>query len=351
MSNARVAQEVQLVGKDISAMETLASMHDELPFRGKQLFHWVYKQQVDSINAMNTLPSSFRDLLTDEYVLHPLKLIKKTGSDLEQTQKFLLQLPYGEKIESVVMEEKKRVTLCVSTQVGCAVDCKFCATAKMGFIKNLTAGEIVDQYLLILNSINKRITNVVFMGMGEPFLNYQQVIKAANLLNHKEGINLSAKRITISTVGIIPKIIRYTQEGHKYKLAISLNGSSQDQRLKIMPISKTHSMDALIKSAWDYYHISKKLITLEYVLLSGVNDDIVDADRLMNLIGNLPCKLNLIPYNEIDGPFYRSSEEKIERFLNRLKRANFTVTIRWSKGTDISGGCGQLAVMDQESFN
>ncbi|MFL3045071.1 MAG: 23S rRNA (adenine(2503)-C(2))-methyltransferase RlmN [Candidatus Neomarinimicrobiota bacterium] len=351
MSNARVAQEVQLVGMDISAMETLASMHDELPFRGKQLFHWVYKQQVDSINAMNTLPSSFRDLLTDEYVLHPLKLIKKTGSDLEQTQKFLLQLPYGEKIESVVMEEKKRVTLCVSTQVGCAVDCKFCATAKMGFIKNLTAGEIVDQYLLILNSINKRITNVVFMGMGEPFLNYQQVIKAANLLNHKEGINLSAKRITISTVGIIPKIIRYTQEGHKYKLAISLNGSSQDQRLKIMPISKTHSMDALIKSAWDYYHISKKLITLEYVLLSGVNDDIVDADRLMNLIGNLPCKLNLIPYNEIDGPFYRSSEEKIERFLNRLKRANFTVTIRWSKGTDISGGCGQLAVMDQESFN
>ena len=351
MSNARVEQEVQLVGKDISAMETLASMHDELPFRGKQLFHWVYKQQVDSINAMNTLPSSFRDLLTDEYVLHPLKLIKKTGSDLEQTQKFLLQLPYGEKIESVVMEEKKRVTLCVSTQVGCAVDCKFCATAKMGFIKNLTAGEIVDQYLLILNSINKRITNVVFMGMGEPFLNYQQVIKAANLLNHKEGINLSAKRITISTVGIIPKIIRYTQEGHKYKLAINLNGSSQDQRLKIMPISKTHSMDALIKSAWDYYHISKKLITLEYVLLAGVNDDIVDADRLMDLIGNLPCKLNLIPYNEIDGPFYRSSEEKIERFLNRLKRANFTVTIRWSKGTDISGGCGQLAVMDQESFN
>ena len=351
MSNARVEQEVQLVGMDISAMETLASMHDELPFRGKQLFHWVYKQQVDSINAMNTLPSSFRDLLTDEYVLHPLKLIKKTGSDLEQTQKFLLQLPYGEKIESVVMEEKKRVTLCVSTQVGCAVDCKFCATAKMGFIKNLTAGEIVDQYLLILNSINKRITNVVFMGMGEPFLNYQQVIKAANLLNHKEGINLSAKRITISTVGIIPKIIRYTQEGHKYKLAISLNGSSQDQRLKIMPISKTHSMDALIKSAWDYYHISKKLITLEYVLLSGVNDDIVDADRLMNLIGNLPCKLNLIPYNEIDGPFYRSSEEKIERFVNRLERANFTVTIRWSKGTDISGGCGQLAVMDQESFN
>ena len=351
MSNARVTQKVQLVGMDISEMEILAAMHDELPFRGKQLFHWVYKQQVDSINAMNTLPSSFRDLLTDEYVLHPLKLIKKTGSDLEQTQKFLLQLPYGEKIESVVMEEKKRVTLCVSTQVGCAVDCKFCATAKMGFIKNLTAGEIVDQYLLILNSINKRITNVVFMGMGEPFLNYQQVIKAANLLNHKEGINLSAKRITISTVGIIPKIIRYTQEGHKYKLAISLNGSSQDQRLKIMPISKTHSMDALIKSAWDYYHISKKLITLEYVLLSGVNDDIVDADRLMNLIGNLPCKLNLIPYNEIDGPFHRSSEEKIERFLNRLKRANFTVTIRWSKGTDISGGCGQLAVMDQESFN
>ena len=351
MSNARVTKEVKLVGMDISTMETLAVMHDELPFRGKQLFHWVYKQKVDSINAMNTLPTSFRGLLSEEYVLHPLALLKKTGSDFEPTQKFLFQLSSGEKIESVIMEEGKRVTLCVSTQVGCAVDCKFCATAKMGFIKNLTAGEIVDQYLLILNSINKRITNVVFMGMGEPFLNYQQVINAADLLNHKEGINLSAKRITISTVGIIPKIIRYTKEGHKYKLAISLNGSSQDQRLKIMPISKTHSMNALIQSAWDYYYISKKLITLEYVLLAGVNDDIVDADRLMDLIGNLPCKLNLIPYNEIDGHFHRPSEEKIERFVNRLERANFTVTIRWSKGTDISGGCGQLAVLDQESCN
>jgi len=350
MSNARVTQKVQLVGMDISEMETLAAMHNELPFRGKQLFHWVYKQQVNSIDSMNTLPSLFRDLLANEYVLHPLILIKKTGSALEPTHKFLLQLPSGEKIESVIMEEGKRVTLCVSTQVGCAVDCKFCATAKMGFIKNLTAGEIVDQYLLILNSINKRITNVVFMGMGEPFLNYQQVVNAANLLNHKEGINLSAKRITISTVGIIPKIKQYTKEGHKYKLAISLNSSSQDQRLKIMPISKTHSMDALIQSAWDYYYISKKLVTLEYVLLAGVNDDIADADRLMGLIGNLPCKLNLIPYNEIDGLFHRSSEEKIERFVNQLERASFTVTIRWSKGTDISGGCGQLAVLDKENI-
>ena len=351
MSNARGTKEVQLVGMDISAMETLAVMHDELPFRGKQLFHCVYKQQVESINAMNTLPASFRGLLSKEYVLHPLALIKKTGSDFEPTQKFLFQLSSGEKIESVIMEEGKRVTLCVSTQMGCAVDCKFCATAKMGFIKNLTSGEIVDQYLLILNSINKRITNVVFMGMGEPFLNYQQVINAADLLNHKEGINLSAQRITISTVGIVPKIQQYAQEGHKYKLAVSLNSSGQDQRLKIMPISKTHSMDALIQSAWDYYHISKKLITLEYVLLAGVNDDISNADRLMGLIGNLPCKLNLIPYNEIDAPFQRPSEEKIEQFLNRLERANFTVTIRWSKGTDISGGCGQLAVLEQESFN
>jgi len=350
MSNARVTQKVQIVGMGISEMQAIAAMHNELPFRGKQLFHWVYKKQVNSIHEMNTLPSLLRDLLTDEYILHPLTLIKKTGSDLEPTQKFLLQLHTGEKIESVIMEEGKRITLCISTQVGCAVDCKFCATAKMGFIKNLTAGEILDQYLLILNSINKPITNVVFMGMGEPFLNYQQVVNAANLLNHKEGINLSAKRITISTVGIIPKIKQYAQEGHKYKLAISLNGSSQDQRMKIMPISKTYSMDALLQSVRDYYNKSKKLITLEYVLLAGVNDDIEDADRLVDLIGNLPCKLNLIPYNEIGGLFHRSSEEKINRFVNRLKRGKFTVTIRWSKGTDISGGCGQLAVLDKENF-
>ena len=230
--------------------------------------------------------------------------------------------------------------------MGCAVDCKFCATAKMGFIKNLTSGEIVDQYLAISNSIDEYITNIVFMGMGEPFLNYKEVIHAANLFNHKDGINIGAQRITISTVGIISKIKQYSEEGHKYKLAISLNGNNQKQRVDIMPISKTHTISDLIKSVWYYYKKTKRLATLEYVLMENINDSIADANKLITLIGDLPCKVNVIPYNEIEGPFKRPSEKIIKEFVDQINNGNFIVTVRWSKGTDINSGCGQLAVLE-----
>ena len=337
---------IQIIGMNLSELEDLSEKFDQSRFRGRQLFNSVYKQKINAFDNMKTLPTSFRDILLEKYVLHPLSLVKKIGSDLESTEKYLFQLSTGEKIESVLMYEDKRVTLCVSTQVGCAVDCKFCATAKMGFSKNLTAGEIIDQYLIISNSINKRITNIVFMGMGEPFLNYKQVINAAKLFNNRSGINLSSQRITISTVGIIPKIKQYSEEGHKYKLAISLNSNHQSQRVQIMPISKIHSINDLIKSVWYYHKNSKRLATFEYVLMENVNDSSSDAERLINLIGDLPCKINLIPYNEIDGPFKRPSDERIKRFVKAIKNTNFIVTVRWSKGTDINSGCGQLAILE-----
>ena len=184
------------------------------------------------------------------------------------------------------------------------------------------------------------------MGMGEPFLNYKQVINAAKLFNNRSGINLSSQRITISTVGIIPKIKQYSEEGHKYKLAISLNSNHQSQRVQIMPISKIHTINDLIKSVWYYHKKSKRLATFEYVLMENVNDSSLDAERLINLIGDLPCKINLIPYNEIDGPFKRPSDERIKRFVKAIKNTNFIVTVRWSKGTDINSGCGQLAILE-----
>ena len=336
----------QIIGMNLTELEDLSEEFAQSRFRGKQLFNSVYKQRADSFNNMRTLPIVFRGILLEKFVLHPLLFIKKTGSDSELTQKYLFQLSTQEKIESVLMYEKNRVTLCVSTQVGCALDCKFCATAKMGFIKNLTAGEIIDQYLIINNSIDKEITNIVFMGMGEPFLNYRQVINAAMLFNHRDGINLSSQRITISTVGIIPKIKQYSEEGHKYKLAISLNSNHQKQRVQIMPISNTHSINDLIKAVWHHYKKTKRLVTFEYVLMENVNDSIADAERLINLIGDLPCKVNVIPYNEIDGPFKRPSEEIINKFVNQINNSNFIVTVRWSKGTDINSGCGQLAVLE-----
>ena len=346
MSETIKRKNSQIIGMNLTELEDVAENHDQSRFRGRQLFNSIYKQRKDAIKRMKTLPTVFRDTLLEKYILHPLLLIKKTGSNSELTQKYLFQLITGENIESVLMYDGKRVTLCVSTQVGCAVDCKFCATAKMGFIKNLTAGEIIDQYLIISNSINREITNIVFMGMGEPFLNYNQVINAATLFNHSDGINLSAKRITISTVGIIPKIKQYSEEGHKFKLAISLNSNNQNQRVQIMPISKTYSINDLIKSSWYYYKKTKRLVTFEYVLMSNVNDSITDADRLIDLIGELPCKLNVIPYNEIDDQFKRPSSDIIEKFVNQINTANFIVTVRWSKGTDINSGCGQLAVLE-----
>jgi len=331
-----------LIGHSITELENLAESFDEEPFRGRQIFDWLYRRQVDHTSDMMDLPESFRKKLR-RFTIHPLKTINQDISSSRQTKKFLFQLSDGEFVESVLMYEGDRITVCLSTQVGCAVDCDFCATAKMGFIKNLTIGEIVDQYIHLQKMSDEKITNVVFMGMGEPFLNYRNAIAAADLLHHPKGINLGAWRITISTTGIIPKIYQFTDEKQPYKLAISLNGSTHNQRLKTMPITQKHTLNDLLDSAKNYTMQSKKPVTFEYVLMDGINDDPLDSSRLKNLISSIQCKLNVIPYNEIGGKYKRSRDNKIETFLRSLKDAPFPVTVRWSKGTNIDAGCGQLA--------
>ena len=250
----------------------------------------------------------------------------------------------GNRIESVLMHEKNRTTVCISSQVGCAVDCKFCATASMGFIQNLSTGEIVDQVIHLQSFSENPITNVVFMGMGEPFLNYSRVIEAAKILNEKMGFG--ARRITISTAGIISKIRQMADENHQFKLAISLNASNEKSRIKIMPITKTNSLASLIESARYYYQKTRRFITFEYVLLRGINDSPEDGIRLIEMLQSLPCKVNVIPYNEIGGVYTRPEESVIHTFLKSLIDAPFTVTVRWSKGTDIDAGCGQLAIKE-----
>jgi len=293
---------------------------------------------------MENLPQSLRDNLENMIALHPLRIIKISGSDSKSTRKYLFETLDGQKIESVLMNDRKRTTVCISSQVGCAVDCKFCATASMGFIKNLSVGEIVDQVIHLQSQSKSRITNVVFMGMGEPFLNYKSVIEAAKILSQEMGFG--ARRITISTAGIVPKIRQLADEDHKYKLAISLNGTDERSRNTIMPLTKTHSLKSLIESAHYYYKKIRRFITFEYVLLKDVNDSPEDGKRLIDLLRSLPCKVNVIPYNEIGGKYNRPKEDKIQAFLHSLKHAPFTVTVRWSKGTDIDAGCGQLAVKD-----
>ena len=334
-------QPKSLIGQSLKNLESLAESLGSKKFRGRQLFDWIYSKQLDDYGKMSNLSLNLKKKL-EGIPVHPLKLLNKDVTNSRSTQKYLFEVNSGNMIESVLMVDGKRITVCLSTQVGCAVDCDFCATAKMGFVQNLTSGEIIDQFLQLQKISPRRITNVVFMGMGEPFLNYDNTIQAASLLHHPNGINMGAWRITISTSGIIRKINQYAKEGHPYKLAVSLNATNQEQRLKTMPITKSNSFLDLINSSKNYTTLSRKKITFEYVMLLDINDTIEDAKALINLLSSINCKLNIIPYNEIDGSYKRPKEKKIDDFLFILKKAPFPVTIRWSKGQEIDAGCGQL---------
>jgi len=330
-----------LIGKSLEDLKCFSKSYGEPSFRGRQLFDWIYRKKTFDISLMTDLPKLFKEKIKNTPI-HPLKIVNANNSFSKNTQKYLFITDSGQMIESVLMREANRTTICLSTQIGCAVDCDFCATAKMGFIRNLTVGEIIDQFIQLEKLSNTKVTNVVFMGMGEPFLNYKNSIAAAKLLNHSKGINFGAWRITISTAGIITKIKQFTHEKQPFKLAVSLNGSSQQQRLKIMPITKKQTFIELLNAIREYTIQTRKRITIEYVLLEGVNDNISDATILKEILRSIKCKLNIIPYNEIDSTYKRPIDKVIKSFHRFFKNASFPVTIRWSKGQDIDAGCGQL---------
>ena len=312
------------------------------PYRLDQLNDWIYNKYAQSWYDMTNIPLELIKKLDSEIELHPLKEIDSSGTNTDSAKKYLFSTGENNKIESVLMYQKNRTTICVSSQSGCAVDCSFCATASMGFKQNLSPGEIVDQVLQLSHKSKSRITNVVFMGMGEPFLNYRGVVNAAEILNKK--MNLGSRRITISTAGIVSKIYQMADEKLPYKLAVSLNAPNDEIRKKIMPLTLKNPIKELIRSAKYYYSQIKRFVTFEYVLLKDVNSSEQCAYELIELLEGIPCKVNLIPYNEIGGVFSRPSDESIENFVHILKQAPFTVTVRWSKGTNIDAGCGQLAV-------
>ena len=344
MSETKNITQQSYLELDADKFSSILAELGESQFRSQQIDNWLYEHNVAAWDEMENIPQSLRDELKKRLPLHPLEIDQIIGSDPKQTQKFLFKMQSGNRIESVLMHEKNRTTVCISSQVGCAVDCKFCATASMGFIQNLSTGEIVDQVIHLQSFSENPITNVVFMGMGEPFLNYSRVIEAAKILNEKMGFG--ARRITISTAGIVSKIRQMADENHQFKLAISLNASNEKSRIKIMPITKTNSLASLIESARYYYQKTRRFITFEYVLLRGINDSPEDGIRLIEMLQSLPCKVNVIPYNEIGGVYTRPEESVIHTFLKSLIDAPFTVTVRWSKGTDIDAGCGQLAIKE-----
>ncbi len=318
------------------------------PYRARQIFQWIYNKNATSFEEMTNLSKSLRQKLSEKAKILTLSPISVRHSSESGTVKFLFRLPDGNAVESVYIPDQKRRTVCVSSQVGCALKCRFCQTGKMGLKRNLTAGEIVDQVLAIERELGVSVTNVVMMGMGEPFHNYENALRAAELFSHPEGIAIGQRRVTISTAGLVPEIRRFTAEKRRFKLAISLNATTNAKRNFLMPINKKYPLEVLLEAVRDYSRQSRNRVTFEYVLLAGENDSVEDARRLRALLKGIHCKINLIPYNPTGPGFQPPSEEKLEIFIRELLDFPAPVTVRRSRGTDIDAACGQLYIKNEE---
>ncbi|OGV96860.1 23S rRNA (adenine(2503)-C(2))-methyltransferase [Microgenomates group bacterium RBG_16_45_19] len=336
---------IDIKGLWIEDLEKIFSIWGEPAFRAKQTATWIYSKGVSSFEQMTNLTKEFRRRLSEQYTLSTLRLVKTQQSERDKSVKFLFQLSDGETIESVLIRDKGKNTVCISAQVGCPLGCLFCATGYMGYKRNLTAGEIVDQILSVRPHIYQKeiLNNVVYMGMGEPLLNYANVVKSLKILTSDYGVCVSPRRITLSTAGVVPEIYRLADEGVKVKLAISLHAADQELRKKLMPVTNKHSLKELLEAAKYYAKKVGHRVTFEYILIRGVNDSEKQAKLLARAVANIPCKINLIMYNPIpDAPFERPTLELAQKFREILYPRTPAVTLRISKGVDIAAACGQL---------
>jgi len=322
-------------------MEDLVSSLGEKPYRVHQIYEWVFQKDVSSIGEMTNLSKNLRNQLSELSYISRLSIADKRVSK-DGTEKYLLMLEDGNSIESVLIPDEDRLTLCISTQVGCKLNCAFCLTGKGGFIRNLNHYEIIEQILSVRRE-KKDIINIVLMGMGEPLDNYENVIKSIKTMISPHGLKIPAKRITLSTSGLIPEIKKLAKENLKINLAVSLNASDNETRDKIMPLSKKYPIEELLKTLKEYPLPPNRRITFEYVMIKRLNDSIEDAKKLSNILKGIKCKINLIPFNSYEGVDYEAPDYKnVEDFRNILISQHYTTIIRKSKGADISAACGQL---------
>jgi 23S rRNA (adenine2503-C2)-methyltransferase len=316
-------------------------------FRVDQIWQGIYQNNWNAPEQFSMLPLTIRNILSEQLIFTSLKVVKELHSSDHETSKYLFALRDGHYIETVWMKYRERNTLCISTQAGCAMNCSFCATGQMGFKRSLSSGEIVEQvmfFVRLLQEKNQKVTNIVFMGMGEPFHNYENVMTAIDCLNDESGWNFGARRMTISTVGIIPRIRQFADEKRQVNLAVSLHSVDPDQRSAMMPVNKKYSIDDLLEACHYYVQVTHRRITFEWALIAGVNDSIETAQTLARKLKGLLCHVNVIPLNpttQFNG--IGSSIDQVEVFRSTLERYGIPCTVRLRRGIDIKAGCGQLA--------
>lgn len=320
-------------------------------YRAKQIFDWIFKKGIFDFNLMSNLPIKLRNILNQKFNIVSSCIFQKTVSADNLVVKYALKLNDNSIIEAVKIYDNykfDKYTICISTQVGCNVKCKFCQTGKMKFIRNLNTYEIIEQVLLIVFDLetkkneNEKLSNVVYMGMGEPLLNYEAVLKSIFILNSFDTFNISMRKITVSTVGIIPKIYELAKEKLQITLALSLHAPNDQLRNQLVPINKKYKIYDLILALKNYYELTKRRPTIEYVLISNVNDKLSIAKELANLLKNLNFHVNLITLNQVDEKYKPSNKKAVNEFKNILKSNNINVTIRKSRGFDINAACGML---------
>ena len=315
-------------------------------YRAKQIHEWLWKKRAISFNEMTSLSLSLRELLEQNFCLNAVKIHKAERSN-DGTIKYSLKLYDNKLVEGVLIPSKKRLTACISSQVGCSLSCTFCATGTLKLERNLNYAEIYDQIFILneeaLLNFGKPLSNIVYMGMGEPLLNYENLLKSIELVSSKTGLSMSPKRITVSTAGIAKMIKKLADDDVRFNLAISLHTSDDKKREEIMPINKSINLEELKESIKYFFEKTGTRITYEYILFKDINDSLDDAHELVKFCKSTPCKVNLIEYNSVDNiPFQKASNNKTEKFINFLNEKNVIVNLRRSKGKDINAACGQL---------
>ncbi len=314
----------------------------EKPFRAEQIFKWLYVEKVHSFDEMTNLSLELREKLKQNYEMCNYTVVRKLESK-DGTKKYLFGLSDGNAIESVLMQYHFGKTVCVSSQIGCKMGCKFCASTGIAFVRSLTSGEIVEQIIAIEQDIGEKISNVVFMGIGEPFDNYDNVMNAIKILNNQKGLNIGARHISVSTSGIVPKIYQFADENVQCTLSISLHSANNETRSSMMPVNNAYNIQELIKACKYYISKTNKRISFEYALAKDNNDNQKAADELVELLHGILCHVNLIPINKIEnGKYIKSSNENIIKFRDYLNSKGITATIRRELGSDIDAACGQL---------